>query len=534
MTTDFPTKGATVSAAALQSDGKVLVAGGGAGRLDLARYTTGGALDPAFGTGGRVQTTFNPADSVFDVAVAPGGKVVVSDNQIHRFNADGTPDSTFGTGGATPAGAGFSQYEGVAVQPDGKIVAARQGDGVTFSGKISVVRLLSNGTPDPSFGTAGVAATPLTNGQDSAQVVVVQSDGKIVVGAGRADATGAKAAVLLRYNADGTPDGSFGAGGTLTLPAAPGSSTAVSSIAVQGGALLAVETDDTGQQGWIARVAAGANDTTFGGSGLVGAPLRRPGHGRRRHPRREDRGGRNREGLGRDPGRLLRSPPAGERVDRHFVRPGRREPRRPEGGPAVRRRHGRAKQRPGRRGRDGAVRVALRVRRRGLSCGRDADADPFAHPVTDPFADAESDPQPDAFTHALADTFSHSIAYAVTDSESDAQSNSVADSVTHALAYALTHAEPDACATPTPTTGNGPGLNGRVVATLPPSVVGGAKAKAKVSVVVTNPSVSPLNGPVTVRLFVSADETLDAGDVPAGAASKKLRLRTGASKGIKV
>ena len=73
-----------------------------------------------------------------------------------------------------------------------------------------------------------------------------------------------------------------------------------------------------------------------------------------------------------------------------------------------------------------------------------------------------------------------------------------------------------------------------MVASLPPSVVGGAKAKAKVSVVVTNPLVSPLNGPVTVRLFVSADETLDGADTPAGTASKKLRLRLGAGKAIKV
>ena len=71
---------------------------------------------------------------------------------------------------------------------------------------------------------------------------------------------------------------------------------------------------------------------------------------------------------------------------------------------------------------------------------------------------------------------------------------------------------------------------------MPSAVVAGERVrKAKVSVLVTNDGQTPLNGPVTVRLFTSADETLDGADAPIGLpVTKRLKIAPGASKAVKI
>src|SRR5262249_14014034 len=118
--------------------GKIVAAGQtnpGSGYDDfaLARYTTSGSLDTTFGSGGKVTTDFaGNYDQAYGVAIQSDGKIVAAgrggfDFTLARYNSDGGLDTGFGSGGkVTTDFAGYNNQEafGVATQPDGKIVLA--------------------------------------------------------------------------------------------------------------------------------------------------------------------------------------------------------------------------------------------------------------------------------------------------------------------------------------------------------------------------------------------------------------------------
>lgn len=239
-------------AVAIQPDGKIIVVGYCGDTTDatgrdfcLARFNTNGTFDASFdgpsGTGnGRVRIAVSPGnaqDRAWDVRVQPDGKIVVggdsrpagnADFAIIRLNANGTLDSTFGTGGITTAdlstvGSRFDSLRGIELQADGKIVAVGSGvfsqDG-SFNDKISIVvaRFTATGALDTSFSGDGKAIRIITSGflSDQAEDVRIQSDGKIVVGAYTDTGSGANFA-MLRYNTDGTEDNSFDGDGLRIL-----------------------------------------------------------------------------------------------------------------------------------------------------------------------------------------------------------------------------------------------------------------------------------------------------------------------------
>src|SRR5262245_12063781 len=92
-----------------------------------------GALDPTFGSGGLVTTDFGGSDSAQAVAIQSDGKIVAAgssggDFALARYNADGSLDASFGGGGkVTTDFGGFDAASALAVQPDGRIVAAGRG-----------------------------------------------------------------------------------------------------------------------------------------------------------------------------------------------------------------------------------------------------------------------------------------------------------------------------------------------------------------------------------------------------------------------
>jgi hypothetical protein len=77
-------------------------------------------------------------------------------------------------------------------------------------------------------------------------------------------------------------------------------------------------------------------------------------------------------------------------------------------------------------------------------------------------------------------------------------------------------------------------LGESVVASLPSAVVGGQKARAKVTVVLTNQSAQLVSGPVSLSLYVSGDEALGTGDAPVAQATKNLKLKPGRSKKVRM
>ena len=214
----------------LQSDGKIIAAGIGADKIALARYTASGALDPTFGTGGKVTTAVGSRSGAGAVAVQPDGKILVAgftSNETNseaqfalvRYTSTGAVDPTFGSGGTvtTPFAPGFSTARALVLEPNGKIVAAG-----FASGAFALARYGPDGSPDPSFGHRGTVTTTFGPGDSDAraQGLVRQPDGKLVA-AGWSDNGSNYDFALARYRADGSLDPAFGAGGKVTTAIGP-------------------------------------------------------------------------------------------------------------------------------------------------------------------------------------------------------------------------------------------------------------------------------------------------------------------------
>jgi uncharacterized delta-60 repeat protein len=232
-----------------QSDGKIIVAGSSGGAVDpfaLARYNADGSPDTNFGTGGRVVTDFGSGTDVGSaVALQADGKIVVvgfgvdfrsstgTDFVLERYNADGSLDTTFGGGGkVTTDFASLSDYAtGVAVQSDGKIVVAGYCYGGATGFDFALARYNADGTLDATFGSAGEVTTDFAAGDDFAAGVTLQADGKIVV-AGHSNSGGSGDFELARYNTDGTLDATFGSSGEVTTDFAGGTDFATA-VALQ-------------------------------------------------------------------------------------------------------------------------------------------------------------------------------------------------------------------------------------------------------------------------------------------------------------
>jgi uncharacterized delta-60 repeat protein len=207
-------------------------------KAQAAAASTPGSLDPTFGNGGKV---LSPGAGATDAILQPNGDIVVSTGSgVARFLPTGTLDTTFGNGGLASTGfVGGEGLQGVALQPDGKIiwVGSQNTPGFTPFGTFSfaVARFNANGSLDTSFGTGGQAgveffAPPMEGAQEFARAVLVQPDGKILV-AGSARQGQIRFApiqgALARFNANGTLDTSFGTGGKILSSSLPNGITAL-------------------------------------------------------------------------------------------------------------------------------------------------------------------------------------------------------------------------------------------------------------------------------------------------------------------
>ena len=216
--TDF---GGTQSAidSALQPDGKIVAVGTFSGQFDVARYNPDGSLDSSFSGDGLVRTGFGADEGAQGVAIQPDGKIVVAgfttagpgpqNLALVRYNADGSPDNGFDGNGSLFTDLGASERAtGVAIQPDGGIVVAvAPAAGAPPPHDFIVVRYLSTGMPDGGFGAGGVATTDM-GGSDRANDVALQPDGRIIL-AGSSDAANISDFAIARYLPNGSPDADF-------------------------------------------------------------------------------------------------------------------------------------------------------------------------------------------------------------------------------------------------------------------------------------------------------------------------------------
>ena len=161
-------------------------------------YATPGHLDPSFGSGGEVTTSIGATDdTAYALAVQPDGKTVVAGYSntgtllspvdvfaLARYNTDGSLDATFGTGGKVTTAIGTVQDKAFAlvIQPDGKIVAAGNSyDNILFQDVFALVRYNANGSLDPTFGVGGKVTT-VVGGYGLVFALAIQTDGKLVAG----------------------------------------------------------------------------------------------------------------------------------------------------------------------------------------------------------------------------------------------------------------------------------------------------------------------------------------------------------------
>ncbi|MFE9928454.1 calcium-binding protein [Streptomyces sp. NPDC005533] len=249
---------------AVQADGKIIAAGGVGGVFALVRYNAlDGSLDTGFGGDGKVFTDFGglqEGSTAYGLALQADGRIIaagdtteglVRDFALARYNSDGSADTTFsGDGRLTTDLVGMDTAQDVVVQSDGRIVAV----GGSGAGVFSLARYNANGTPDTTFDGDGEVTTNLggPQGGSSAYDVVQQSDGKLVaVGGGNGDFA------LARYLTNGSLDTGFGGGdGTVTTNVG-GADLAQSVALLPDGRLLAAGGGGAGEDFALARYEGG-------------------------------------------------------------------------------------------------------------------------------------------------------------------------------------------------------------------------------------------------------------------------------------
>jgi uncharacterized delta-60 repeat protein len=289
VTTPVGTSEDYAEAMAVQPDGKVLVAGrarAGAGDdFALVRYERDGSLDTSFGTGGKVTTEIGSQnDAAYAIALQPDGKILLAgltdiatnntDFALVRYNPDGSRDTGFGTQGVvvTPIGTGADKAYAIVLQPDGKIVVGGESSTTSTGVDFALARYNPDGSLDTSFGEGGKVVTPIQAGttRDSIYALILQDVGgekRIVAAGGETDF------VLARYTASGALDTSFGAGGKLfDLFGSTSIGSAEALALTQDGKLIVA--GHINNDLVLARVNPdGGLDTLFGTAGRVTTPL---------------------------------------------------------------------------------------------------------------------------------------------------------------------------------------------------------------------------------------------------------------------
>lgn len=226
-------------ALAVGGDGKIVLAGGVGGYpSDFAaiRYLPTGELDESFGTGGIARTDLDGDDTASSVAIQPDGKIVLAGKGVNedrdwammRYTPDGEVDTAFGTDGIVSAdfGGGYDWVTGIALRPDGRIMAAGtvyvgvvfcQDEGGFLMGCESYASALSqyraDGKLDEAFGMNGTFIYE-DSFETGTNALALQSDGKALL-AGHYDENDF---AVLRVNADGTLDTAFGEQGLARTP----------------------------------------------------------------------------------------------------------------------------------------------------------------------------------------------------------------------------------------------------------------------------------------------------------------------------
>ncbi len=275
VTTDFGGQD-EANGVVVQPNGKIVAAGTSDGDFALVRYKGGGKFDPSFGHQGEVTTDFGDTDVARAVVRLPDGRFLAvggsgQDFAVARYTFKGDLDSTFGTQGkVTTDFGGDDRAEGVVLQSDGKVVVVGRSDG-----DFALARYTIAGALDPTFDGDGRVTTDFSGGQDVALDVTINLGSEIVV-AGTTAQGGSSDFALARYTFDGTLDvgsppldASFDLDGLVTTDFGGTDPEAAFAVAIQpnGGIVAAggAESDVA-----LARYGTGGDlDQSFGVAGRI-------------------------------------------------------------------------------------------------------------------------------------------------------------------------------------------------------------------------------------------------------------------------
>lgn len=264
-----------------QADGKLLATGtynDGAWKSFLSRLNTNGTVDNSFGLNGTILMTSPNSYFIFQtdgklISCGASNASGTADLQLERYNQDGTKDNSFGNGGVAIVDYGADEYiMSMAIQPDGKILLSAY---TYLTGAVGILaRLNADGTKDNSFGTNG--SLQLKIEQDNyINGIAVQPDGKILVG-GQADIIAPDFSYvhydvyLARFTADGIPDNSFGQNGVLIKDRSDADYFGSLRIQADGKILYSYSTGTQILDYFAERLNAdGSTDNSFGQNGIV-------------------------------------------------------------------------------------------------------------------------------------------------------------------------------------------------------------------------------------------------------------------------
>ncbi|HYE19508.1 MAG TPA: hypothetical protein VEA69_13740 [Tepidisphaeraceae bacterium] len=243
-----------------------------------ARLTADGQIDTTYGTGGLSVIDFTGAgDVAMGVVVRRDGRAVVAGYSWHpdvkialtRLTSGGQIDTGFGDAGTGKVhretlGPTYVQVTGAAELPDGKTLVVGPYDVPDVGTLVHATRFNADGTIDTTFGSNGTLVVDL-GGPASTPALVVQADGKFIIVSSVLTSGNlmnpTSALRIARFNADGTPDTGYGAGGTGIIDAGPTNTGRVAITLDSAGRLIV--------DGVRRYTTAGVPDTTFGTIGLV-------------------------------------------------------------------------------------------------------------------------------------------------------------------------------------------------------------------------------------------------------------------------
>lgn len=312
---------------AVQSTGKVVLAGsfehdptaeGDAARdtdIAITRFDAHGALDATFGTGGTTKVDLSPGrflppapgstspastlvgDSAYGLTVLPDDRLLVvgatpapgdgrtdADFAILMFTADGTLDPSFATGGVLTVDVegGHETPRQALVQADGKIIF----DGYTRNKatppvvRPALVRILPDGTLDPSFGTGGIGGSVILEPVGEAYDIGIQGDKYITVGYGHSTESEKVDVLAARFTSTGALDPTFGTNGVVRIDVAGDDDRGRDLVVLSDGRILIAGSGKADAGDLNAMLVLldkdGARDTAFGRNGLLQVDLGGP------------------------------------------------------------------------------------------------------------------------------------------------------------------------------------------------------------------------------------------------------------------